>query len=210
MVVSETRSWWRRNRLWLVLLLPLLAFAIAVSSFRLVTLYLPWEWSHPIHAGDTVGTLHQNYLELDGEHRDREVRVEVLSVESSDSSDGTKAVAGATLWTVSLELSAAPEQFLYGCEVELSDADGNRYDFRSSLEPVVESDLHLPPTLIDCVPEEAPGPTIGPFTGEIVPSPAERPSSWRQEVLIAMPDGVEPDAVRIGWSRPVYLVLEIP
>ena len=39
--------WWRRNRTWVFLLLPLVALAVAASSFRLTTLYLRWEWSQP-------------------------------------------------------------------------------------------------------------------------------------------------------------------
>lgn len=205
-----TESWWRRNRLWLALLLPLITVALVASSFRMFTLYLPWEWSRPIIAGDTTGTLRQHYLELDGIKRDREVTVSVISVEQESSRDGLKAVDGAVLWVVVLELEADPGQFLSGCEVELEDADGTRYDFRSSLEPAEEGGFALAPALVACVPEEAPGPTVEGFTGEVIPSPIERPESWRQEVLIAMPEGVEPSAVRIGWIRPEYLVLEIP
>lgn len=209
-VDAKRGAWWHRNRLWLALLLPLLVLALAASSFRLVTLYLPWQWSRPVIAGDVVGVLHQNYLELDGQRRDREVQVEVRSVERHESFDETKAVDGAALWVVSLELRADPDQFLYGCEVELTDAAGDRYDFRSSLEHVDEDGFYLSPALVPCVPEEAPGPTVEPFTGKVVPSPVERPAAWREEVLIAMPEGKEPDAVRIGWSRPDYLVLDIP
>lgn len=204
-----TGSWWRRNRLWLLLIVPLLALAFAASSFRLVTLYLPWEWSRPISADDSIGVLQQRYVELDGVRRDREVQVEVLSVLSYETLGGLQAVDGATLWRVWLELTAEPEQFLSGCEVELADADGNRYDFRSGLE-AAGGGYHLTPFLISCVPQDAPGPTVEPLSGEVVPSEIERPGTWREEVFIAVPEGVEPTAVRIGWHTPEYLVLEIP
>ncbi|MEZ5086284.1 MAG: hypothetical protein R2722_08555 [Tessaracoccus sp.] len=207
---TPTTTWWRRNRLWLALLVPLLLAALAASSFRLVTLHLPWEWSRPIVASGSSGTLTQEYRDLDGEQRSREVRVDVVELEEVESYNGAKAMVGGTLWNVVLELEADPDQFLFGCEVELTDKDGTRYDFRSSLEPVEEDGFFLPPMLIHCVPEHAPGPTIEPLTGEVVASPTQRPRLWRQEVQIVMPDGVEPAGVRIGWHKPVYLVLDTP
>lgn len=204
------RSWWRRNRLWLALLVPLLVVALGASSFRLATLYLPWEWSRPTVAEGSSGVLRQTYVELDGETRDREVRVSVVAVTPHTTLGDARAVDGAVLWNVELELSAAPDQFLSGCEVEVQDADGDRYDFRSGLGPAEEGGMFLPPVLVLCVPEDAPGPTVEPLTGELIPSPVERPGSWRQEVLIAIPEGVEPDAVRIGWHQPEYLVLDVP
>lgn len=203
-------SWWRRNRLWLALLVPLLLAAIAASSFRLVTLYLPWEWSHPIVAGANSGTLTQRYTELDGVKRDREVSVRVLSVRPIEEAGGAKAVSGATLWQATLGFKAAPDQFLSGCEVELVDAEGNRYGFRSGLEAASEDGWYMPPVLIACVPEDAPGPTIDALTGDLVPSPIERPGTWFQEVLIAMPEDIEPVQLRIGWHQPEYLVLDVP
>jgi hypothetical protein len=177
-------AWWRRNRRWLALIVPLLLLALAASSFRLVTLYLPWEWSRPTVADATAGTLRQHFTGFDGERRLREVRVEVVDVET--------------------------HEYLDGCEVELTDADGTRYDFRSGQVPAEEGAYFVPPILVPCVPEDAPGPTLNPLTGEPSPSPVTRPRAWREQVLIAMPRDVTPTALRIGWSRPEYLVLRLP
>ena len=203
-------TWWKRNRIWLALLIPILALALAASSFRLVSLYLPWQWSRPIVANDTSGVLRQNYLELDGVRRDREVRVSVLSLDAHESWGDAKAIDGGRLWRVELQLEAEPDQFLYGCEVELTDADGNRYDFRGGLEPVDAKHYFVAPVIIACAPQHALGPTVSPFTDEVVESELERPRIWEQEVLIAMPEGVSPSGLRIGWNRPVYLELELP
>lgn len=204
------RAWWRRNARWLALMIPLLALALAASSFRLVTLYLPWEWSRPTVANATSGTLRQDFTGFDGERWRREVRVEVLGLEQAALFGDTKAAAGGVLWRVLLAFEADPEQHLDGCEVELLDADGTRYDFRSGQEPAEKGGYFVPPVLVPCVPEEAPGPTLDPLSGELTPSPVTRPRTWHERVLIAMPEEVAPAALRIGWRRPEYLVLQLP
>jgi hypothetical protein len=186
-------AWWRRNRRWLALIVPLLLLALAASSFRLVTLYLPWEWSRPTVADATAGTLRQHFTGFDGERRLREVRVEVVDVETHESYAEAKAADGGVLWRVVLELEADPEQYL-----------------RSGQVPAEEGAYFVPPILVPCVPEDAPGPTLNPLTGEPSPSPVTRPRAWREQVLIAMPRDVTPTALRIGWSRPEYLVLRLP
>lgn len=203
-------SWWRRNRIWLLLLVPVLAIAIAASSYRMLNLYLPWQWSRPVVVEGTVGTLRQTYTELDDVRRTREVQVEVRSVTQHSEWDGVQAVAGGAMWRVLLRFEAEPDQFLHGCHIELVDADGNRYDFTSGLESAEEGGFYLSPWLLTCVPDEAPGPTVALFQNEIIESPIERPRAWRFDALIAMPEGVTPTAVRIGWKTPDYLVLEIP
>lgn len=204
------RTWWKRNRLWLALCVPLLALALVASSFRLISLYLPWQWSAPTVAHAAEGTLLQNYLELDGVRRDREVTVRVTSLTQRDTYDGLVAVAGAALWQVDLELTAAPDQFLELCEVELADADGNRYDIRSGIVPADSDDYYSAPVALKCVPEDAPGPTVSLFTDDIVESPVPRPDSWSVYALIAVPEGVTPTEVRVGWQRPEHLVLLPP
>ena len=99
---------------------------------------------------------------------------------------------------------------LDGCYVELTDEDGNRYDTQGGLEAADENGYFVASLLQLCVPEEAPGPTVEAFTGVLVESPIERPRTWRSDALIAMPEGVEPVGVRIGWRQPEYLVLEVP
>lgn len=207
--VPPPPTWWRRNRLWLALLLPLLALAISASSFRMLRLYLPWEWSRPVVAHATTGTLRQGFRGADNAERTREVTVSVLSATPQQQVDRAGAVPGGTLWRVELELSAAPDQILDGCTVELTDADGTRYG-HSAGQQQADDRFFLPPVLIDCVPPDAPGPRLAPFTGVLEPSPTERPPTWRQTVAIAMPAGVEPTSVRIMWSLPEFLVLELP
>ena len=56
-------TWWRRNRFWLALLVPLLFLAVVASSFRLVNIYLPWDWTRPIVAHDTRSRFDISYME---------------------------------------------------------------------------------------------------------------------------------------------------
>lgn len=201
--------WWRRNRLWLLALAPLALLAVAASSFRLVTLYLPWEWSRPTVAHTQTGTLRQQFLGFDDRHHRREVRVTALSTAATPVSGKVHPAPGATLWRTELEFTASPDQILNSCTIELVDAQGVRYGTRGGkVDDRGESSyVNLFET---CVPEDAPGPTLEPFTGRLVPSPSERPGTWRAEYLVAMPSGVEPTAVRVGWDRPDYLVLQLP
>lgn len=206
----NTHGWWRRNRLWLALLVPLVLLAVAASSFRLVRLYLPWEWSRPIVAHAPSGTLRQDFLGFDDRRHTREVKVSVLGVAPQTQHGDVKAAPGAQLWWVLVGFEAEPDQVLQSCTVEVLDAAGVRYGHLGGQELV--SGQGSPSTALfqTCTPEDAPGPTFQPFTGVFVPSPVERPRSWRMEILYALPQGVEPDAVRIGFDRPEYLVLQVP
>ncbi len=202
-------TWLRRNRLWLLMLAPLLLLAVATSSFRLVTLYLPWEWSRPTVAHAPTGTLRHQFLGSDDVRREREVTVTIVSARSVPSSDGILPAPGAALWQIELEFVASPDQILQFCTIELADAAGTRYGNQGGKvdadgEPTFANALQF------CVPEDAPGPTLESFTGQLVPSPEERPATWRLTYALGLPSDAEPTELRIGWDRPEYLVLQLP
>ncbi|MDO5677168.1 MAG: hypothetical protein Q4G35_06630 [Propionibacteriaceae bacterium] len=206
-----TRAWWRRNFWWMVALVPALVLALATSSFRLVNLYLPWEWSRPTVAGASVGTLEQRYNAHDGKEHDRKVTVEVLSVKSVPRFEDHAAIVGATLWEVQLRLSASPDQDLKHCTIELVDAEGTRYGFEGGRRAADPDDRFYSSTVSApyCVPEDTPGPTVDGFTGEWSEPEVPRPESWELRTAMVLPDGYEPVQVRIGWKMPEYLVLDI-
>lgn len=205
-----TTSWWRRNRLWLALLVPLLLLAIAASSFRMVRIYLPWEWSLPIVAHGPSGTLRQEFLGFDNVRYTRTVDVQLVSVRSARQVGDVRAAPGALLWRTTLGFSAAPDQMVDACRVELVDAAGRTYDVRGAQEDTRTGDPVSTLGGLKCVPEDAPGPTIEPFTGVHVPSPVERPGSWELEFVIALPEGTPPEQVLVKWHEPEYLVLDVP
>ena len=80
-------TWWRRNRLWLALLVPLLLPALAASSYRLTTLYLRWEWSQPVVVQGS-GTYTQTFRDVQDIARTRTVTVEVKQVARTTQADG--------------------------------------------------------------------------------------------------------------------------
>lgn len=201
-------TWWRRNRLWLGLLVPALALALAASAFRLVTLYLPWDWSRPTVAHDTTGTFRQDYEGLDGVNRTREVTVTVDTLEQASSYEGSLPAPGATLWVLTLTLSAEPDQILDTCKAVVIDAEGVRYSVGREGQVSDGTDLLWAHRRFDCVPEDTPGPR---FTGATVEEPEfPRPSTWSVTGAVAVPEGVTPTTVNVAWLQPDYLVLEAP
>lgn len=203
-------TWLKQNRIWLILIVPLFLIAVLASSFRLVTLYLPWQWSDPVTAGGSKGQLEQTFVDVDGVKRHRSVAVEVALIQERAEFEGVAPVDGAAMWQVVLEFTAEPDQYLYGCEVELIDDRENRYSYAGGLQASEPGGFYLTPYLLACVPEDAPGPRAAILGEQIDEVGAERPSSWQQTVLIAMPQDVLPTSVRVGWSKPVYLVLDVP
>lgn len=203
-------TWWRRNRFWLALLLPLLLLALGASSFRLVTLYRPWQWTDAIVAAGPTGTLHQEFLGTDDVRHTRTVTVAVDGLRTVPALGADAAAPGATLWQVDLTLSAAPDQALQGCEIELVGPDGTRYATNAAGKVPADPDdsFWLPALVLPCVPEDAPGPVMG--LAGLEPATVERPDAWPVVAAAAIPDGVEPTAVRIMWQRPTYLELTAP
>lgn len=199
--------WWRRNRTWVFLLLPLVALAVAASSFRLTTLYLRWEWSQPTVLR-APGVFTQSFQDVEDVRRTRTVTLGVDQVARTTVFDEDQAAPGAQLWLVELTFAAAPDQMLDNCTIELEDAAGVRYD---STGAKVDSrgKTESMPARPACVPVDAPGPRVD-FTGEVVPSPVERPASWQVQAALALPAGVEPTAVRVMWDKPGYAKLIIP
>ncbi|HRL50210.1 MAG TPA: hypothetical protein PLA49_12640 [Propioniciclava sp.] len=202
----RTSTWWRSNRLWLVLLLPALALALAASSFRFSALYLRWEWSQPTLLR-APGAYTQTFST--GTHTlQRTVEVGVAAVERAVEVEGEYAAGGTALWRVALDFAAAPDQILATCEIELEDAAGIRYGVRGAK---VNADGDPDSTWVHrgCTPADTPGPTVD-FDGQVREADTTRPQRWQVVTSVAVPAGVEPTLVRVMWDRPGYLRLTIP
>lgn len=206
-------TWWRRNRLWVALLIPALLLAIALSAFRWMTLYQPWEWSAGTSSNGPSGTFTQTFLGFDDKHHERTVHVTVNAVEPVESLGDEAAVDGATMWRIDLRFEADPNQLLAGaCRVTLLDAAGTEYGYQPGRR---QADPNGPPLMTkvmdpQCVPEETPGPDLEPFTGELIEPSIPRPRTWDYSTSVVLPDGVTPERVRIGWNPPEYLELRTP
>ncbi len=206
---TDTPTWWRRNRLWVTLLLPMLALALAASMFRMTTLYLPWQWSQGIDARSATGTLRQEFLGTDDVRYSREVTVTMDTVRRTTRHGDDAAGPGAQLWVADLTLEAAPDQILDLCFVELVDAAGTRYTTTGAGKVAADPGGYwMPPLVQSCVPPDTPGPTLG--FDDYIPATVERPRTWTISVSAALPDGVEPTALRIMWNQPTFLLLQVP
>lgn len=200
-------TWWQRNRLPLVLLPPLVALALAASSFRLSTLYLPNEYSRPQRAvGQSLG-YHESFTRNRHLYR-RDLTLTLTSLKASPSSGHEQAARGATLWTVELKLEAAPEVPLMDCRVALLDGSGVLYDDQSGQYSTATEQPSASPQ-DRCVPPDTPGPDMD-FTGQLIPGQGTRPASWRVQRTVAMPQGRQPAYVRVAWNPPHYALIPVP
>lgn len=201
--------WLARNRLWLMLLVPLLLLAAAATSFRLQRIYLPWDWTRAHATRGSSLTLEQDvFLTRDQRHH-RKVDITVVGVTPAREVEGGVAGPGTDLYRVSIELSAAPDVMLEGCEVGLLGPDGSRYDSYVGQQDAPGFRGYRS-RLLSCVPEDAPGPGWDYLSNEPRPAKVERPRTWRIVTGVAVPHGVAPDRVTIRWSKPDYAVLAIP
>ena len=201
-----TRVWWRRNGLWVLALPILLALAVLASSQRLINAYLPWTPYIPVTAqGDEV-EFQQDVAREDGVSYRRAVHVRLVSVRPVSEFNWLVAPDGAQLWQADLEFQATPDQLLSGCTVELI-ADKVRYSNTAAKE--VSDARSFSSTFEDCVPNDAPGPSVDPLTNTMEETTPPRPERWRSSFSFAVPTGIEPDALRLWWNTPQYLLFPL-
>lgn len=175
--------WWQRNAWGLVALAPALVIAVLASSFRLVSLYLPWE---PRFEQTTIS----QDLTQDGVRRHREVRAESVSI-SEASQDPTRQSAAYRLWVVKLTLAAPPDADLSSCRAHLIDSAGREYQVA---EAAADDRDEWNPTGWSLCDAKAPG--------------GERPSSWTLHWRFVLPPGAQPDWLRVAWP-PDYLKIPL-
>jgi len=201
------RRWWERNRLWVFLLVPLLALALASSGFRLVRIYLPWNYSRPQIAHASAMTFSQDWRYNSRLTFHRQATIKVRGVTVVDAEGGRRAAPGATLYRVELQLDADPDVLMTGCDIMLLGPDGTRYGVSGAKVDIPGADQ---PFGIACVPAEAPGPTVDVVTDEVTPSDSPRPTTWTIVTSVALPSAVKPTQVRVQWTEPDYAVLDVP
>jgi len=201
------RRWWERNRLWVLLLVPLLALALASSGFRLVRVYLPWTYTRPQIAHASTMTFTQDWSYNTRLRFHRQVTITVVGVQVVDAEGGRRAAPGASLYRVELRLAADPDVMLDLCAVKLLGPDGTVYGTDAGKVDIPGADQ---PFAIACVPADAPGPTLDVVKDEVRPSETPRPASWSVVASVALPTSVKPTQVRVQWTEPDYAVLDVP
>lgn len=210
---KDGRSWWQANKRWTVALLPAIAAVIAASSFRYFHVYQPNTFSEAVSvaAGETA---HFDREFVTEEHTFwRAAEVEVFAVQKLEEIDfpDFQPTADVELWAVATSWKAQPDVTLSWCETWLTDTNGTSYGNYSELIGDKNFDKNFS-SMYACVPPEATGPDAPSIFD---PDPQEdpdnkRPETWRKVNVFALPPGVTPKTLQIGWEKPFYLQLELP
>ena len=203
-------TWWRRERLALVLLPIAIVTAFVASSSRVDDYW----WSRGFH--QEADRTAAGVATIDDEYDDGTLRYDIkakialesarpiTSVKGSDRPVGSP--TGTRVWEVRLRWDADPQVPLVGCKIALYSSSGAQY---------LASSLGFDPNGItpiqDCVPDETTGPkpTLDGTEPEQPEGEAARPQTYSTRVYVVVPNDVEPTAVRIWWFLPRYAELPI-
>lgn len=205
------QSWWRRERIAIVLLPVVLVAAVAATSSR-VDEYWWQKGFHEQAPRDDRGVVSVD-VDFDDGFLKYPIRADISLVSAERVTEvpgayqAMRLPTGASLWEVRLRWKADPDVSLTGCSIALVDDDGNRYDIDpTSFDPGAVTSVQT------CVPDDAPGPQPQPLSAEPPTNPpgaAERPASYETRAYIVVPEDVEPTAVRVWWLLPTYAELPL-
>lgn len=199
------QNWWARNRVPLLLLLPLLALAVLASSYNLFVLYRPTHITRPHQASGPTLTYHETVSDSNFGAKattySRKVDMTLESVRPTSTYQGERAAKGARLWVVTLEFRAPPGVILEGCHLALVDTEGVVYGDSAGKSGTPQWDT-------GCVPREAPGATLS-FDGSVVTEGNPRPPAWQVQRTVSMPEGRQPHFVRVAWQTPDYAQFDV-
>jgi hypothetical protein len=187
-------GWWRRNRIWLLVLPVALALALAAASYRVVNIYLEKPYLDRVAEaapGDSVA------VEYDiGDGGTRRFRVELEAIGEvrrvPDLTGEPQAVPeGAVAYAVQLAFEAPRESDLDGCEVVLVDEAGRRYGDEVN-DPMGQFDLCARTDDPEAEPESLPE------QWEVAPVVLAAPGAAISEVWLSFPGrGPEPEYVAL-------------
>ena len=202
-------SWLHRNRVWLALLVPLVALALAASSWRWVTIYRPAEQTAAHRAEAGTAHLRQTVLVKDS---DEPLSIDITATEAVRMGvhQGRQAPPGTVLYLVSTLFAADPDQpLLRGCGATVRDQHDAVY--RAGFGTIAHPGADEGDIATDCLPDDAPGPLYDPLGGG-VEQPDEgggRPASWVVNFLFVLPEGRTPAELRVVFDLPDYAVLPL-
>ncbi|GGD19492.1 hypothetical protein [Nocardioides daphniae] len=201
-------SWWVRNRTALLVLPVAVVLALAASSSRLHDYWWRLDFRDAAVAADgtarLVDRLDDGFVDIPIEASYRLVGVTRASAEDLG---GDVLPSRLTAWRVTLEVEADPDVPLKGCHVALVDVDGSVYSAEDA-QGVGRDNWHFPV----CVPADAPGPEVVPFSTEAPQRPAgtpPRPRTYEVTTLVVTPADATPATVRVWYFLPKYAELEV-
>lgn len=205
------QTWWRRERVAIILLPLILIGVIAATSSRVHDYW----WARGFHAEAPISSTGVATVDIryDDGFLTYPIRAKV-SLESAravtelpDAYGPLKIPTGSRLWLVDLAWEADPDVPLTGCMVALVDRDGNRYG-----ATINAFEANAPIVYNACVPDETPGP-VPEFGSTEVPAlaPGEqpRPETYSTTAYVIVPQDVRPVAARVWWLLPDYVELPI-
>lgn len=210
-------SWLQKNKWGLILVVPALVLALGASSFRLVTIYLPWSAEYGTHVeGEVVIPSERVGVELPGNQK-FEAHLTMLSLTpvtsvadpNSYSDAELTAAPGARLWRLNTVVRADPQMVLVDCKLSLEDEAGNHY---TATPGKLSDGLPALGGWDDlCVPTGASGPSAD-LLNEYVPADPEneRPERYRVETYFALPESVTPSRVRVSIAQGKYWTIDAP
>lgn len=206
------REWARRNAWGLIALVPLLGLALAASSSRLLSVYLPWEAPSPIDAeGSIVLTIADQpsiHYPKGVEPRASFTPASVEMIESAPSETSLigdhmiEAAPGAKLWRIRVDAQVDPDYALQSCLFHVEGDDGAEYDLSGGKAEDGAPALEF--LAGSCAPPGSLGPGADFLTGEWTDTMEvdPRPSEYGLTLLVGMPEGVVPKFLALDLGEP--------
>ena len=185
---------------------------LAASSQPYFSLVRPWTWSQEqvIEAG-SPGSFDLPIADFDAARHHADIEVLGFQSVEDESQIGLHAPEGFTIWAVLTQWDAPEESVLENCHMWVTGSDGKEYLRKDGLfgTPIDDfSAMHA------CTPPGEAGPVvrvdeIGSTEMHLEPGDP-RPGQWRKVTPLALPDGVRPEKLHIGWDVPHYATVELP
>lgn len=202
-------TWWRRNR-WALLVLPLaLVLAAASTSYRVVTLWNPWQLTDEVSG--TPGSpvrLVDELEDVDGTY------VVDLTVSAGSARTVTSltdeeldtvffpARTGTVVWQIDLTVTADPASVVSGCQLRLVDREGRETAY-STVAPGAEVPFD------PCVPATTPGPRPDVGLGPTVEEGPARPETYTVPVVFRTAEDFVPARLDLWYATPRFASLDL-
>lgn len=215
MTGMQVTGWWKRNRVGLIVLIPLILLAVAANSFRLVEIYLPWMIDRAIRVNEVQIPAERIRIDVPEEFDLSQTAIitplQATPVAELADQYGTVVTPapGAKLWTVDIQVNADPSFMLLDCRVSVLDEEGTEYE--TGLAQLDGDTATNSFTINLCVEYLQAGPTAD-LEGNYIPADegSERPEEYTIQRVFTIPDGHEPAELRVTVGSGPDWIVPIP